>query len=155
LNERKEWTEYFLDLADLVATRSTCPRAHHGAVLTRQNRILATGYNGSLPGQPHCSDVGCKMHDGHCTRTMHAEANAVAQAAKIGVPLDGATAFVTGTPCFRCDMLLKSAGIWTILWRNHYDNAEQSVPAAPSILLTPDQVQFYFKKALPERYWEE
>jgi deoxycytidylate deaminase len=93
---------------------------------------------------------------------MHAEANAVAQAAKIGVPLDGATAFVTGTPCFRCDMLLKSAGIWTILWRNHYDNAEQSVPAEQSSLLTPDDKTFQFiaaitttKKALPERYWEE
>lgn len=122
---RKDWRTYFLDLADLVSSRSTCLRAHHGAVLTRENRILATGYNGSLPGQPHCEDIGCLIENGHCVRTVHAEANAVAQAARHGISLLESTLYVTGTPCRKCAQLLASAGVQETVFRKEYDNQER------------------------------
>src|SRR5262249_5404100 len=73
--ERASWDEYFMNIAREVATRSTCDRKHVGAVLVRDKSILATGYNGSIRGLPHCDEVGCLMEDGHCVRTVHAEAN--------------------------------------------------------------------------------
>lgn len=115
---RPPWPMYFLDLAKAVSTRASCPRASVGAVATRDNRVLVTGYNGSPPGQAHCMDVGCDMVDGHCIRTVHAEANLVATAARYGISLNGATIYVHAKTndgrilpvCHRCRMLLESAG---------------------------------------------
>lgn len=87
---RPDWDTYFIRIAKEVASRSTCPRAAVGAVITKDNRILATGYNGAPAGEPHCIDVGCLMKDEHCRRASHAEANAMAHAP---VLLDGATLY--------------------------------------------------------------
>lgn len=114
---REPWPDYFFGIAKVVATRSTCPRKQVGCVIVRENRILATGYNGSPPGEAHCDDEGCDIEVSprwgieHCVRTVHAEANAIATAARFGTTLDGATAYVTLNPCERCSKLLKSAGV--------------------------------------------
>ena len=83
--ERIGWHQYFMNIAAQVATRATCQRKHVGAVIVRDRTILSTGYNGSIRGLPHCDDVGCVMEDGHCVSTVHAEANAILQAARNGV----------------------------------------------------------------------
>ena len=85
IRPRASWDEYFMSIAQVVATRSTCPRKYVGAVLVRNRTILSTGYNGSIRGMPHCSDVGHMMEEGHCVATIHAEANAIIQAARNGV----------------------------------------------------------------------
>ena len=79
-NKRVTWNEYFMAIAEQVASRSTCDRKHIGAVIVRDKTILSTGYNGSLRGSPHCDEAGHDIENGHCVRTVHAEANAVAQA---------------------------------------------------------------------------
>ncbi|MCB0159778.1 MAG: dCMP deaminase, partial [Caldilineaceae bacterium] len=89
---RPSWDEYFMDIAFTVAQRSTCDRAHVGCVLVRDRRMLCTGYNGAPAGLPHCDEVGHLMIDGHCVRTLHAEQNAIIQAALHGVSTQGATA---------------------------------------------------------------
>ncbi len=117
--ERPGWNQYFLSIAKEVASRATCPRASVGAVIVRDNRILSTGYNGSLPGELHCIDIGCLMVNNHCERTIHAETNAVVQAARFGVPLDGAILYLwsnTGIPsCIKCSQVIKMAGITEII----------------------------------------
>lgn len=108
---RPSWDEYFLKLAMLASERATCPRMHCGCVLVKDRYVLSTGYNGSLPGSPHCEDEGCLVVDNHCVRTNHAEMNAICQAARHGVSLDGATAYVTNMPCTTCAKALIAAGI--------------------------------------------
>ena len=98
---RVDWHTYFMNIARQGSTRSTCPRKHVGAVIVRDKTILSTGYNGSIRGLPHCSDVGCVMEDGHCVSTVHAEANAIIQAAKNGVSIEGAELYTTASPCWR------------------------------------------------------
>lgn len=119
---RTNWKKYFLAIAGAVAQRATCPRKSVGCVLVRDRRILSTGYNGSVPGGAHCIDegVGCMMEHGHCVRTVHAEVNAVAQAAKAGVSIEGATAYVTITPCYTCTKILHSAGVTDLIWAEDY-----------------------------------
>jgi dCMP deaminase len=111
---RVSWERYFMNLAIQVATRSTCPRKSVGAVIVRDRTILSTGYNGSIRGAPHCTDVGCLMENDHCVRTVHAEANALVQAAFNGVRLAGAEIYVTASPCFNCFKLIVNAGIRTV-----------------------------------------
>lgn len=123
---RKSWRDYFMAIAHTVATRSTCNRAHVGCVLVKDRRILTTGYNGSLPGEPHCDDVGHDMLGGHCRRTVHAEINAIAQAAKHGISVAGATAFVTHKPCPHCEKALLSAGIVEVEFDVNYGTASCS-----------------------------
>jgi dCMP deaminase len=125
---RPDWDTYFMNIAKDVATRSTCPRASVGAVIVKDNRILSTGYNGSPPGESHCIEVGCLMINNHCERTIHAETNAVVQAAKFGVNIDGSTLYCwskrgdNGEPfegkiggplanCNKCSQVMKAAGI--------------------------------------------
>lgn len=121
--ERPSWDNYFMEIARLVATRSTCPRGSVGAILVKNNRILATGYNGALPGESHCDDVGCDVVDDHCLRAIHAETNAVAQAAKFGVSTEEATIYFWGSnertskPCVKCYQVMKAAGIERIVGR--------------------------------------
>jgi dCMP deaminase len=117
---RPDWDSYFLDIAKQAATRATCDRKHVGCVLVRDKSILATGFNGSIRGRPHCDEVGHLMIDGHCERTVHAEANAVAQAARNGARLEGATAYVTASPCWKCFQLLCNTGIVRVVFAEFY-----------------------------------
>ena len=110
-NKRPKWDEYFLKLAMLASERSTCPRMHCGCVLVKDRFVLSTGYNGSLPGLPHCEDVGCLVVDNHCVRTNHAEINALTQAAVHGINIMGSTAYITNMSCTTCAKALIAAGI--------------------------------------------
>ncbi len=116
MNQRPSWDEYFLSIAREVASRSTCTRRHVGAVLVREKRILTTGYNGSPPGQQHCTEVGCLLEDGKCIRTLHAEQNAIAQAALHGVSTQGATLYCTCRPCHVCARMIVGAGIIRVVF---------------------------------------
>jgi dCMP deaminase len=118
--QRADWDDYFMGIAAQVATRSTCDRKHVGAVIVREKMILATGYNGSLRGLEHCDDVGHLMQDGHCVRTVHAEANAIVQAARNGVRSEGASIYVTASPCFSCFKLIANAGIGRVVFGEFY-----------------------------------
>ncbi len=117
---RPSWDQYFLKLAMLASERATCPRMHCGCVIVRNKNVLATGYNGSLPGLPHCDDVGCLVVDNHCIRTNHAEMNAITQAARNGVSIEGATAYVTNMPCTTCAKALIGAGIRRVVVFSDY-----------------------------------
>jgi dCMP deaminase len=121
---RVAWNDYFMKIANDVATRSTCERKHVGAVIVSQDRaIIATGYNGSIRGMPHCDDVGHLMEEGHCVRTVHAEANAIAQAARLGASVNNARIYVTASPCWPCFKLLANAGIAHIYFGEFYRDA--------------------------------
>ena len=109
-----------MSLAEIAATRSTCDRLKTGVILVKDRIVLATGYNGALPGMPHCDDVGHLLQDNHCVATVHAEQNAVAQAAKRGISLDGATCYTIGFPCWLCFKLLISAGIKVVKYKIAY-----------------------------------
>jgi dCMP deaminase len=117
---RASWDEYFMSIAQVVASRSTCPRKYVGSVIVRNRTILSTGYNGSIRGMPHCSDVGHMMEDGHCVATIHAEANAIIQAARNGVMIEGATIYVTASPCWSCFKQIANAGIVRICYGEFY-----------------------------------
>lgn len=119
-NGRPTWDEYFLKLAMLASERATCPRMHCGCVLVKDRFVLATGYNGSLPGQPHCDDVGCLIVDNHCVRTNHAEINALVQATTHGVNIKGATAYITNMSCTTCSKALIAAGIKKVVVFSDY-----------------------------------
>jgi dCMP deaminase len=129
---RPSWDEYFLQIAFTVAQRSTCDRAHVGCVLVRDRRILTTGYNGAPAGLPHCDDVGHLLVDGHCVRTLHAEQNALIQAALHGVGTEGATAYVTHQPCLTCAKMLINAGVRRVVYAGNYpdDYSRQFLVAA-------------------------
>tara|TARA_B100001113_G_C21122132_1_gene627804 strand:- start:3359 stop:3787 length:429 start_codon:yes stop_codon:yes gene_type:complete len=118
--KRVSWETYFMNIATEVATRSTCDRKHVGAVIVRNKNILSTGYNGSIKGLPHCDEAGHEMVEGHCVRTTHAEANAIVQAAKNGVKIDGAEIFVTASPCYNCFKLIANSGIHVIFYHELY-----------------------------------
>jgi dCMP deaminase len=130
--KRPDWDTYFMEIAHMVATRATCNRGSDlkyapgfkgvGAVIARDKMILSTGYNGSPRGLKHCDEVGHEMIDGHCVRTVHSEANAIAQAAKNGMGIDGATLFTTASPCYDCFKLLINAGIKRIVYSQYYES---------------------------------
>lgn len=117
---RSSWDEYFLNIADVVASRSTCDRKNVGAVLVRDKTILSTGYNGSIRGMPHCDEIGHWMENGHCIATIHAEQNAILQAARNGVTIDRATLYVTASPCWACFKAVANAGVIRIVYREFY-----------------------------------
>lgn len=117
---RPSWDQYFLKLAMLASERATCPRMHCGCVIVKKKHVVATGYNGSLPGLEHCEDVGCLIVDNHCIRTNHAEMNALMQAAKNGVSVSGGTAYVTNMPCTTCAKALIGAGIKRVVVFSDY-----------------------------------
>ena len=119
-DNRSSWDQYFMDIATQVATRATCDRKHVGAVLVRDKTILSTGYNGSIRGLPHCDDEGHMMENGHCVATVHAEANAIIQAAKNGVAIDGATIYTTASPCWPCFKLIANSGCRKIVFAEFY-----------------------------------
>lgn len=108
-------------IAQLISQRSTCNRAQVGCVITQEGRIVSTGYGGAPSGLPHCMDVGCKIGpDGGCIRTSHAEAGAIAFAARKGVALEGATLYVTLSPCLSCAKLIINAGISRVYYLEPY-----------------------------------
>ncbi len=121
---RVSWDEYFMAIAVQVATRATCDRKHVGAVIVRNRTILSTGYNGSPRGLPHCDDAGHEMKDmggrESCIRTVHAEANAIAQAARTGMAIEGAELYTTASPCYDCLKLIINAGIVRVVCLEFY-----------------------------------
>lgn len=125
---RPAWDVYFLSIARLVSTRATCDRKHVGTVLVDpDHQIISTGYNGALPGEPHCDEAGhdlVTLADGttNCVRTQHAEVNCVAQAAKRGVSVRGATLYTTTYPCWPCARVVLSAGVRRIVYEGNYKN---------------------------------
>lgn len=132
---RPSWDEYFMEVAEAVAKRSTCDRGRTGCVIVRSKQILVTGYAGSPPGFSHCDEAGHMMKqvthgDGrttsHCVRTIHAEQNAICQAAKLGVALEGGTLYCRMTPCRTCAMLLISCGISKVVCKKRYHAGEES-----------------------------
>jgi dCMP deaminase len=120
MSHRASWDEYFMRIAVEVSSRATCDRKHVGAVIVREKSILATGYNGSIRGLDHCDEEGHMMEDGHCVRTIHAEANAIIQAARNGVRIDGATVYVTASPCWGCFKMIANAGLSRIVFGEFY-----------------------------------
>jgi dCMP deaminase len=126
---RPSWDEYFLELVDQVAARATCDRGKSGCVVVRNKRIICTGYVGSPSGMPHCDEAGHDMkqmidEDGtarqHCVRTVHAEQNAICQAARYGLQLDGTTLYCSMEPCRVCAMLIASSGITRVVAKRRY-----------------------------------
>ena len=127
--KRPSWDEYFLQMAELVGSRGTCDRGYAGSVVVRDKRILTTGYAGAPVGLPHCSEVGHEMHtvthaDGsvsrHCVRTAHAEQNAINNAARVGVALEGGTLYCKFFPCYKCAQSIINAGIVRIVALRDY-----------------------------------
>lgn len=131
---RLGWDEYFMQICRAVAERATCDRGRSGCLIVRDKQILVTGYVGSPAGFPHCDEVGHLMktvihednsHSEHCLRTAHAEQNAVSQAARLGIALEGGTLYSRMTPCRNCAMLLIHCGIRRICCENRYHRASE------------------------------
>ncbi|MDR0972090.1 MAG: cytidine/deoxycytidylate deaminase family protein [Bacteroidales bacterium] len=134
-HKRPSWDEYFMSLADSVAKRATCDRGRSGCVIVKDKQILVTGYVGSPIGLAHCDEVGHLLketihEDGtitkHCVRTVHAEQNAICQAAKRGIALEGATLYCRMTPCRTCAMMIINCGIKRVVCQKKYHQGEES-----------------------------
>ncbi len=121
---RPSWDDYFMAIAKIIAARGTCNRLYSGSVLVKNNRIIATGYNGSPPGLQHCDDVGHLLEEGHCVRTIHGEHNSLLQAAKQGgTNTEGSTMYTKYSPCIHCTKYVIACGIKRVVmgkvYRNH------------------------------------
>ena len=132
---RPSWDEYFMNIAKIVGSRGTCDRGRSGCVIVRDRRILVTGYVGSPAGLPHCDESGHEMSelvddDGrrseHCIRTIHAEQNAIAQAAQIGTAINDSTIYCKMTPCYTCAKIINNAGIKRVVAEMDYHAAEKT-----------------------------
>ncbi len=132
---RPTWDEYFMEVANTIAKRATCDRGRSGCVIARNRQILVTGYVGSPTGLPHCDEVGHLMRQvtdeegnssNHCVRTVHAEQNAICQAAKLGIALEGATLYCRMTPCRTCAMLIINCGIVRVVCQYKYHAGKES-----------------------------
>ncbi|MBQ8561545.1 MAG: cytidine/deoxycytidylate deaminase family protein [Spirochaetaceae bacterium] len=157
--QRPHWDDYFMEICDTVAKRATCGRGRSGCVIAKDNRILVTGYVGSPAGLPHCDEVGHQMkqmihEDGsvtqHCVRTVHAEQNAICQAAKNGISIEGATLYCRMTPCRTCAMLIINCGIKRVVCQRKYHDSADSLSmfaqAGVEIVHLVDEVQQYERK---------
>lgn len=155
---RPSWDEYFMEVMDAISKRATCGRGRSGCVIAKDHQLLVTGYVGSPVGLPHCDDVGHLMkkviHSDdsiteHCMRTVHAEQNAICQAAKNGVALDGATLYCRMTPCRTCAMLIINCGIKRVVCERQYATGAESLDmfqaAGVSIEFVHEEVQSYEK----------
>lgn len=120
--KRQSWNQYFMSIAKVLALRSSCDRAYVGAVIVnKDNRIIATGYNGSVGSKtPQCDDIGHVMRDGHCIATLHAEINCIAYCAREGISLKDSKIYVTHFPCLNCTKALIQSGIKTIYYLDDY-----------------------------------
>lgn len=122
---RPSWDDYFMALAMIVAMRSTCDRLHAGAVLVKNHRIVATGYNGSPPGLPHCDEAGHLMEEGHCVRTIHAEHNVLLQTALLsGASTEDTTLYTKYIPCIHCAKYIVACGIKKVVFGKIYRNTD-------------------------------
>lgn len=162
--DRISWDQYFMAQSHLLALRSTCTRLMVGATIVRDKRIIAGGYNGSVSGSVHCVDEGCYVIDGHCVRTVHAEANALLQCAKFGASTDGADIYVTHFPCLQCCKQLIQSGIRTVYYAEDYRNHEYAIElfketGVKTIKVTLDYLAFdtnyQEKQKLIERLYAE
>lgn len=155
-DNRPSWDEYFLNLAELVGTRGTCDRGRAGSIIVKEKRLLATGYVGSPVGLPHCDEVGHEMHtvvneDGttsrHCIRTSHSEMNAIANAARFGVAIDGATIYTKMVPCYACAKTVINAGIKRVVAIRDYHASKRSKEifkkAGVKLEITNKEIQSY------------
>ena len=133
---RPSWDEYFIEVMEAIAKRATCDRGRSGCVIAKDNCILATGYVGSPIGLPHCDEVGHLIkktthEDGHitehCVRTVHAEINAICQAARNGTAIEGATLYCRMTPCRNCCMAIINSGIKRVVAQRHYQAGDESI----------------------------
>jgi len=134
-HRRPSWDDYFMEVANTIAKRATCDRGRSGCVIARDRQLLVTGYVGSPAGLPHCDEVGHQMkkmlHEDdsvtqHCVRTVHAEQNAICQAAKLGVSIKGATLYCRMTPCRVCAMLIVNCGITRVVCERKYHAGAES-----------------------------
>lgn len=154
--ERPSWDQYFLELTEKVATRATCDRGRAGSIIVRDKRVLATGYVGSPSGLPHCDDVGHMMKRvtdedqntrQHCVRTIHAEQNAICQAARYGIGIEGASLYCKMEPCRVCAMLIISVGISRVVCQKRYhagaDTRELFALAGVELCVIEDSVEQY------------
>jgi len=157
--KRPSWDEYFLDISRAVAERATCDRGMSGCVIAKNKQIIVTGYVGSPKGLPHCDEVGHQMktlihEDGkktqHCVRTTHAEQNAICQAAKLGMAIDGATLYCKMTPCLTCAKMIINAGIVRVVCEKKYHNGKESEEmfkkAGVELKIIKDEVQKYLNQ---------
>ena len=156
---RPDWNIYFLDLCEAVSKRATCNRGKAGCVIVKDRRIMTTGYVGAPAGLPHCDEAG---HDfrkvlnekgdisQHCVRTLHAEQNAIIQAAKFGIPLDGSTLYCKMTPCRTCAMMIINSGIKRVVCVKHYhadkDTIELFKIARVELVVMNNTVEKYEKQ---------
>ena len=133
--QRPSWDEYFMEVCEAIAKRATCDRGRSGCVIAKDHQILVTGYVGAPAGLPHCDEAGHQLkqtihEDGsrstHCVRTVHAEQNAICQAAKRGIAIEGATLYCRMTPCRTCAMLIINCGIIRVVCQRRYHDAEDS-----------------------------
>jgi dCMP deaminase len=159
LNEeyiRPSWDEYFMDIAQTVSKRATCDRGRSGCVIAKGKQLLVTGYVGSPIGMAHCDEIGHQMkqmvhEDGkvtnHCVRTVHAEQNAICQAAKLGISIEGATLYCRMTPCRVCAMLIINCGIRKVVCEKKYhsggESEEMFALAGVTIEYFKDEIQQY------------
>lgn len=153
---RPNWDEHFLKMLQIISERSTCNRGKVSCIIVRDNRIMATGYAGSVSGQPHCDDVGHmlakvletdgKIHE-HCIRTIHAEMNAIAQAAKYGISINDSDIYITMEPCFTCMKMLIQCGIKRIVCLKKGRHGELSRDLCKSagikLIVINDEVESY------------
>jgi len=132
---RPTWDEYFIKIVDLIGSRGSCDRGRAGCVITRDRRIISTGYVGSPVGLAHCDEAGHEMHtvthaDGetsrHCIRTTHAEQNAICEAARMGISIDNGTLYCKMTPCYTCAKMIINAGIKRVVCAQDYHASERS-----------------------------
>lgn len=153
---RPSWDKYFMDIVKAVAERSTCDRGKNSSIIVKDKRILCTGYVGSPPGLPHCDEEGHLMkkifsEDGsvsqHCVRTMHAEQNAIIQAAKFGTSIEGSTLYCKMEPCRTCAMMIISAGIKRVVCEKKYHAAQETrdmfKKACVELVVLNDEVEQY------------
>ena len=153
---RPSWDEYFMEISRMVAKRATCNRGRSGCVIAKDKQILVTGYVGSPKGLPHCDDVGHQFQEVihpdmtrrmHCVRTAHAEQNAICQAAKLGIPVDGSTLYCNMTPCFVCAKMIINSGIVRVVCSKKYHAGSQSEDmfktAGVALEILDDEVETY------------
>ncbi len=133
--KRPSWDEYFMEVCDAIAKRATCDRGRSGCVIAKSNQIQVTGYVGAPAGLPHCDEIGHQfkklIHENdkvttHCVRTVHAEQNAICQAARRGIALEGSTLYCRMTPCRTCAMLIINCGIVRVVCQKRYHDGADS-----------------------------
>ena len=151
MGDRISWDEYFMTQAKILALRSSCERLSVGAVLVKDRRTIAGGYNGSITGDEHCIDVGCKVVDNHCVRTIHAEINALLQCAKFGVSTEGSEAYITHFPCVHCAKALIQAGVRAVYWETDYKNSEYALELFQKSGVTLRKVNSPYSDVIDER----